>query len=258
MRFVYIAVLCCVFAIAASAAPVTTPLAVSKTAHITLDKDEVQDIAITLLAGKYYIICDVKRVDGAISNIIGGIKWLKSNGVPIDNHFLHINELAAANRVGKLFAVTKNIPSRFRVTNDIAPFEAWITFVPEKSMKFFPYAFAPDTPTALAIGEDKGKGGTLDKKESVFHTITLPAGPWFFSIHFETIDGKKHNLIGSLEFYDKFGYPVKDISKLHLNQIGQEGREEKKINLLKPTTLFVRVTNIDAPVKYIVDIYSAK
>lgn len=234
-----------------------TKIAVGATTHFTLDKGEQKDFGIQLAKGSYYIIWDVARMDGKHSNIIAKVQLLKSNGSMVNSSLLRVNELQPAARCGKKFDVAKPFTARLRCSNEDDPVDVWMTVMPVAKAKFIPFAFLKSEIQPLGIGTTEGKGGTLDHFEYAVHSTKLPAGKYDVSLYFKRLDGAKNsNLIGELERWDPYGLqtPVWDIN---LNEIGIEARNDKRLILTKPATVYFRVLNEDAPVEYTVGIEKA-
>ena len=232
-------------------------IAVGQTTHFTLDKDEQKDFGIQLAKGSYYIVWDIARMDGKTWNMIAHVQLLKSNGSMVDSLFLHVNEVEPAARCGKKFDVKKPFMARLRCSNDEDPVDVWMTILPANKLKSLPYAFLKSEVQPLGIGTTEGKGGTLDDNGYAVHSAKLPAGKYDVSLYFKRLDGEKRsNLSGNLERWDPYGL---EIPRWHLdmNEIGLEARQEKRLILLKPTTVYFRVLNTDAPVEYTVGIEKA-
>jgi len=232
-------------------------IAAGATTHFTLDKNEQKDFAIQLNKGGYYIIWDVARMDGKTWNIIAGVQLLKSNGSMVDRMLLNVNELQPAARCGKKFDVKKPFMARLRCSNEEDPIDVWMTVVPASKLKPMPFAFLKSDVQPLGIGTTEGKGGTLDHDRYAIHSTKLPAGKWDVSLYFKRQDGEtRSNLMGDLQRWDPYGLKIQSWN-INMNEIGLEARVDKRLILTKPTTVFFRVLNTDAPVEYTVGIEKA-
>lgn len=233
-----------------------TKLTIGQTLKFTMDKKEQKDISVQFGRGDYYIICDLERLEGTLSNIMGNIDLLKTNGSIVESGFLRINELHVAARVGKKFTIKRPFAARLRMLNQEGPVDVWMTIIPAKDMKFLRYGFESSDPKPLAVGSEAGKGGNLEKNHWAFHTITLEPGKYDVSVYFKRLDGQDSNLIGALDVFDSNGFATKNWT-LPVNQIGREARVEKQLIIVKPQTLIFRVTNEATPVDYIIGIEKA-
>ncbi|MEI6913748.1 MAG: hypothetical protein WCL39_01305 [Armatimonadota bacterium] len=232
-----------------------TRIVVGETTHFSLDKDEQTDFAVQLGAGSYVILWDVKRLDEAISNIMAHVDLLKSNGTMIKSGVLRANELHAVARVLGKTQQAKPLAARLRVTNDDAPLEVWMTVLPAAQLKWRPFAWGLVEMKPLAIGTE-GKGASLEKKEYAFHEIKLDPGKYDVSLYFKRQDRASSNCMGDLDRLSSLGVQVPQW-RLSLNEIGKEARQEKRLVITKPQNVILRVTNIDAPVEYIIGIAKA-
>jgi hypothetical protein len=235
------------------------PLAAGKTVHFTLDKEEEKDFSISLAPGSYYLQWDMQLPDGESTNIQATADLLKTNGSLVEGRILSANEIGKTARVAKVFKVAKPLAARIRVKNASMPMEFWMTVVPAAKKTFLPFAFPDGDLKPLGVGANNGKGGTLDKKAYAYHTIKLAPGKYDVSLYMKQPDNDKTNLQGKLDLMDAFGVPSPMDWRLHVNEIGLDTRQEKRLLLLKPQTLIFRVTNDSSfkPVEYIVGIEKA-
>ncbi len=258
-RFALVVIILCLAAgcVCAQGMRPATKIAVGATTHFTLDKGEQRDFGIQLNKGSYYIIYDIARMDGRTWNMIGKVQLLKSNGSMVNSSLLHINELQPAARVGKKFDVSKPFMARLRCSHEEDAVDIWMTILPAAKLKTLPFAFYKGQIQPLGIGTTEGKGGTLDDNEYAIHSAKLPAGKYDVSLYFKRLDGAKNsNLIGELQRWDPYGLKG-TYWNLDLNEIGLEARTDKRLILTKPTVVYFRVLNEDAPVEYTVGIEKA-
>lgn len=232
------------------AAPPQT-LKVGQTGHFTLEKNRSKDYAVSLSKGSYQLVWDAKRVDEKSSNIIGKVALLKPNGVIIDSNILNYNEIAVAYRVGSILKVVKPYVARFRVSVD-QDTESWFTVVPTQPAKRVPFGWG-ETITPARISSDNGVGGEIEPLESIYHSITLPKGKWSISLGLELPEDENTNLLGSIDLLDTLGFAKKG-NFVSVNDIGQQGRKEGILNVLKPTSYLLRVTNDNSDKSYKYDV----
>lgn len=237
--------------------------AVGTTVHFTLEGGESKDIAISLPKGDYVIQTDLKLVEEKATNMQMGISLLKSNGVLVEKNILTANEIHRVARVAKPLRLAKPLGARLRVTNDDVPMEFWVTVVAAAKRTFMPFAFDTSEIQPLGIGEANGKGGTLAKSPEngfyTYHKAVLPAGKYDVSLYLKQTNDKSSNLQGSIVLLDPFGVPDQKSWKLNVNEIDKETRKDKRLVLLKPTTVFFLVTNDSSfnPYEYTVGIDKA-
>lgn len=236
-----------------------TPLVAAKPAHFTLDKDEEKDFSISLSPGAYYILWDLHRPDDVASNIQATSDLLKTNGAIVQTDLLYANEIGKTARVGKKFVVAKQLAARIRVKAAHVPMEFWMTVVPLAKLAFVAFGFPNGDLKPLGIGQANGKGGTLGIRDFAYHSIKLAPGKYDVSLYLKQPDDISSNLQGSLDEMDAVGVPVEPRWELTVNQIGKDGRVEKRLLLLKPQTLILRVTNENnsRQTEYTVDIEKA-
>jgi len=238
------------------AAELAAKVAVGQVVHFTIDKNESKDIAIQLGASTYYVLCDIKRVEGKPDVYSGSVDLLKTNGSKVQNGLLYFAEIGTVGRVGKKFTQMKPLAARLRFNNSDSPIEVWLRVVPAKNIKFIPFSYENSELKPLGIGTNDGKGGTLDKNEWAYHSIKLPAGKWDVSLYFKGVDGVNTNLSGQLDRLDPVGLRVTDW-RLNLNEIGEEARVEKRLILLKEQNVLFMVSNTERPSEYIIGIEKA-
>lgn len=221
--------------------------AIGTTVHFTLEAKESKDIAISLPKGDYVVQADLKLVEESYTNIQMKIDLLKTNGVLVQERVLNANEIHRVSRLAGSIRLPKPLGARLRVTNDSRPMEMWITVFPAARRTFVPFAFDPTgTIQPLGIGDANGKGGTLAKQPEdgfyAFHKATLPAGKYDVSLYLKLTEGESSNLMGSIRLLDPYGVPLKDDWTLNVNEIDKEVRKDKRLTLIKPTTVIFMVT----------------
>ena len=228
--------------------------AIGSTTHFTLEANESKDIAIALPKGDYVIQADLKLVKETSTNIQMKIDLLKTNGVLVEERVLSANEIHRVTRLAKPLHMAKPLGARLRVTNDSMPMEYWVTVYPVAKRAFVPFAFDSSTIQPLGVGEANGKGGSLAKQAEdgfyAFHKATLPAGKYDISLYLKQADGESSNLQGTLRLLDAYGAPAKDDWVLNVNEIDKEVRKDKRLVLVKPTTVFFMVTNTNTTKSY--------
>lgn len=222
--------------------------------HLTLAPSETKDIALSLPKGDYVIQADLKLTNEQIASIQMSVDLLKTNGVLVEGSIVSANTIHRVARVARVFHVLKPLAARLRVKNDSKPMEFWITVVPATKRSFLPFAFGDGDLKPLGIGEANGKGGTLAKGGTdgfyAFHKLTLPAGKYDISLYLKQSDGMKGTLQGDLTLLDSFGAADKSDWNLNVNEIDIETRKEKRLVLLKPTTILLLVTNTNTSHAY--------
>ena len=229
-----------------------TPLKVGATANVTLDENDSKDYSVPLAKGTYRLVWDSKRTDGEWGNIQGTISLLKPNGVIIDESLLRFNELAAAYRVGRTFTVVKPYTARFRMKSDKDGIESWFTIVPIKPVKFVPFGWGAKV-TPARISSDNGVGGTIEKNESFYHSITLPKGKWSISLGLEQTGDESSNLQSTVDLLDVHGFAIQQ-SLVRVNEIDKQARKEGVLVVTKPTSYLLRVVNDSSGYTYNYDI----
>ncbi|MES2459910.1 MAG: hypothetical protein V4671_04945 [Armatimonadota bacterium] len=233
-----------------------TKLAVGETAHFTLSKGESQDYAIQLGTGSYYVMWDLKRVEGTPSNIIAKVELLKTNGVMVNSRLLGVNETSVIARTAEPFKQAKPLAARLRVSTDYGPYEVWLRVIPAAKMAFVPFPFENGDLKPLGIGATQGKGGNLQPYAWAFHSATLPAGKYDVTLYMKRVDGMDSNIIGHLQQLDKNGLIVSG-GRINMNETDKEARSDMRLVLTKPTKVLFQLTNDRAPMDYTVGIEKA-
>lgn len=227
------------------------PFKVGQTVKFELEAKGSKDLSIALGKGSYRFVWDARRSDGESSNIIGQIQLLKPNGVVIDSSFLNFNETEVAYRVGTILKVIKPFVARLRIENEYN-YENWLSVVPVASTKRIPFGWG-ETITPARISSDNGVGGTLEGNESIYHSITLPKGRWSISLGLQLGEGEDSNLMGTIDLLDTLGFAKKQ-NLVNLNETGNKSRAEGVVNVLRPTSYLLRVTNSSAEKIYTYDV----
>ena len=248
-----LAVACAIgfFAGPSRAAEKPQPIKVGATTKVTLEADGSKDYVVSLGKGAYRIVWDARRVDGESSNIIGHIRLLKPNGSVIDSGLLNFNEVGVSYRVGTVLNVAKPFVARLRLENNYS-MDNWLTIVPVAAGKRVPFGWGA-TITPARISSDNGVGGTIEPKQTVLHSITLPKGKWSISLGFTQTNDEKSNLIGTIDLLDTLGF-TKQSSLVVLNEIDKQARKEGVLNVTKPTPYILRVTNGASEKTYTYDV----
>jgi hypothetical protein len=225
-----------------------TKIAVGTSTNFTLDKFESKDLAITLGKGQHYIQADLKLVEGRQTNIQMQIDLLKTNGTMVQSRIVYANDIHAVTRVGATFNVAAAGAYRLRVKNDSVPMEYWVRVWPLAKRTFVAFPSGNGELKPLAIGSEAGKGGTFGKQNGeepwwAYHKITLQPGKYDISLYMQQVEeGKRTNLMGSIELLDAFGVSPGNW-KLNMNEIDYEARVAKQLVVIKPTTYIFKVTN---------------
>ena len=232
-----------------------TPLKVGATANVTLDENDYKDYSVPLAKGTYRLVWDARRTDGEWGNIQGVISLLKPNGAIIDPMLLRFNELAVEYRVGRTMTVTKPYVARFRMKSEKDGIESWFTVVPvapSKPIKFVPFGWGAKV-TPARISSDNGVGGTIEKNESFYHSITLPKGKWSISLGLEQTGDESTNLQGKIDLLDVHGF-AKEQQFVRVNEIDKQARNEAILTVTKPTMYLLRVNNDSSGYTYNYDV----
>lgn len=215
--------------------------------HFTLEADESKDIAIALPKGDYILQADLQLVEKKSTNVQMKVDLLKSNGVLVESRVLVANVIHRSARVAEALRLPKPLGARLRVTNNHKPMEFWLTVIPAGKRTFMPFAFASDQIRPVTVGTDNGVGGTITKNGEdgfyVFHKATLPAGKYDVSLYLKQTQGDKSNLQSGIILLDTFGVPTQDKWALNVNEIDKETRKDKRLVLVKPATVYFRITN---------------
>ena len=238
--------------VARAAGTKPTPLKVGATANVTLDENDSKDYSVPLAKGTYRLVWDSKRTDGERDNIQGTISLLKPNGVIINESLLSFNETAVAYRVGRTMTVTKPYVARFRMKSDKDGIESWFTIVPIKPGKFVPFGWGAKV-TPARISSDNGVGGTIEKNESFYHSITLPKGKWSISLGLQQTGDESTNLQGGVDLLNVHGFAVKQ-NLVSVNEVDMQARKEGVLLVTKPTMYLLRVFNDSSGYVYNYDI----
>ncbi|MCW3060115.1 MAG: hypothetical protein JWQ02_1936 [Capsulimonas sp.] len=228
-------------------------MAVGETVHLTLDKDESTDYAISLSKGLYYVVMDVKRSDDSSSNIQAKVQLLKNNGVLIKDYLAHTNDVGVVTRTGEQFRIDKPLGARLRVSHDQEiPLDIWITVLPAKQIKLLPFGFG-NTISPAKISNDEGVGGEIAKFDSVYYSITLPPGKWSISLGLRLPKGESTNLQGQVDLLNAYGFPDKT-QYINVNEIGDQARAEQIITVTKPKPVILVVRNTNGEKTYQYDL----
>ncbi|MEO7719236.1 MAG: hypothetical protein ABIY70_23805 [Capsulimonas sp.] len=228
-------------------------MAVGETVHLTLDKDESTDYAISLSKGVYYVVMDVKRSDDHSSNIQAQVQLLKNNGVLVNNRLISSNEIGVSTRVGEQFRVDKTFGARLRVQHDQEiPLDIWLTVLPAKQIKLLPFGYGGEVSPAK-ISNEEGVGGDISGFAPVYYSITLPPGKWSISLGLRLPQGESTNIQGSIDLLNKYGFPDK-INYVNVNEIGDQARGEAIMTVTKPKPIILAVRNTNGDKTYHYDL----
>jgi serine/threonine protein kinase len=225
-----------------------TRIKLNNTYKVFLRRDEKYYFKTDLDAGKYRLIEDSSRADGISSNLYSTLSVLYP-GRPAAENVISFNEVDNRFRRTHSFSLTTPGELKFTLSNHQDDAEFFLTIQNESDTRMVPL-FGEIIPARLKLDE-KGTG-FLERYDSAFYTIQLPAGKYQAGWEFTNSDNQKTNIQGYLALLEPDGGNQRTI--LQMNEIDVTSKKSVPVILRRDTAVILRLQNHYGAVDYVLQV----
>jgi len=194
--------------------------------------------------GKYRVVIDVKRADGAHSNIQSAIVAFAADGGKV-GEIVRINDIEFRTRAAADLKIGGEPGMVLRVSNETSIVDYWLGVFPTNAQIVSPYFVRPPTIIPLALG--KSVSAVLEHRPGMpaeaWYSASLQGTDYRISVEFVRSDGRKSNVQGTVDMFGPIGEPLQGIRRLcRVNEIELSGRCSAKLSFAEDAQVLFRVT----------------
>jgi hypothetical protein len=194
--------------------------------------------------GDLEIVVDMRRVDGANSNLQSTLAVLDANGAVLQNRFINFNEIGTRARKTATLPVRRSESIGFKLLNGDAAADFWFIVRPEPAPELVPF-LGSLVPMPLMVGEQAS--GVLEENEDAYYMLSVAEGEYQVTVDFANAEKRNTNIQGLVAVLDGDGGGYREI--VRFNEIDVSSRKTQAF-LARDGRTVLYVMNTNDVVRY--------